>query len=56
MSYETWKVEENNDTNKGAVHVEYWEAFDPETGIQVPGETEDRAVDNLFQTLESIED
>jgi hypothetical protein len=48
---ETYKIPENPDYHCGTVHAEYWEAYDPETGLTMPGSTEAEAIENLVGNL-----
>jgi hypothetical protein len=51
MKFETYEVPENPDCRSGTVHAEYWEAYDPETGLTMPGLTEAEAIENLEGNL-----
>ena len=52
MIIETWKIPENDDHRKGTVHDSYWMALDTDSGLEMPGKTEEEAVENLKGNLQ----
>lgn len=51
MTIETREILENDDYRKGSVHDSYWIALDVESGLEMPGKTEQEAVENLEGNL-----